>query len=247
MADASTKAIKAPISLYVIWVVLAVLLAIANRIVGVVVLALGAIHILTYPAQVRATRAKQAARAKLESDEEARKAAELERVTSGPLEPITTSQPISRLLTDQEECYWEEPAIEWRMQTYVHLGSQQGLLTSTKVVPEQVGSGTLAITEARLLFCGDSHVHNLHLSDIVGVGDFSDGIRVVDARERTMLFVTANNYAAIILRRAIAESNSGSSGNAVAELPSHCTSCGAPLRLVHHVCQYCGAPVVRHA
>ena len=203
---------------------------------------MGAIHIFTYPARTHVNRAAQTARATLAAEQAAKTSAKLEKVTSGPLEPITASQTISRLLASDEECYWEEPAVEWRMQTYVDLGSSGGSLTRTRLIPEQIGSGFLAITDSRLLFRGDSHVHDLRLNEIAGVGEFADGIRVVDARDRTMLFVTASNYAAIILRRVIADSDSRPNC-IVAELPSHCASCGAPLRLVHHACTYCGAPV----
>lgn len=246
MSATPTDPYKAPIGLYVIWAVVAILFFMAYRYAGLVVLALGAMHILFYPSATRAMRTRQAEAERLAAVNAASEAAELNRLRTGPLEPINTSAAVLKLLKDDEECYWEEPAVEWRMQHFVELGSTSNALTTTRVIPEEVEHGTLAITEQRVIFHCESHVHDLPLNAMVSVGYFGDGIRVVARRDRHFLFLTGNDRAAILLKRVISESNSPSSED-IAELPSHCDSCGAPMRVIHHACEYCGARVSRLA
>lgn len=243
MPDTPTQSLRAPVPLYVVWAIAALLMAMANRYVGLAVVIIGAIHIVAYPSLTRASLARQAEAARLAAEKAAAEAAEIEHLQHGALDAIKPSTPICAVLADGEACYWEEAAAEWRMHTYVELGSARGALTTTHIVPERVGVGSLAITDRRVIFKSDTHTRDVQLNAIKSIGDFADGVQIGLGRDRYLLFVSGNGRASIVLRRMLDDARSSGLELGVEDLPSHCASCGAPLKLVHRVCEYCGARV----
>lgn len=243
MSNSVAKSPKAPVSLYVVWAVVVFLMALANRYVALGVAAIAAVHIITYPSRTRANLARKEEAARVAAEKAAADAAEIDKLEHGALDAIKPSPRIGALLSDGEACFWEEEASEWRMHTYVDLGSADGALTTTRIVPERIGFGVLAITDRRLVFQSNATSRDVSLEAIKGIGDFADGVRIGLGFDKYLLFNTGNNRVTIVLRRILDDSRENGPLLTVESLPSHCASCGAPLKLIHRVCEYCGAPV----
>src|ERR1039457_227327 len=128
----NSESIKVPVSAYVFWSACALITAIwINKYVGVAIFAIGVMYIVTYRSRKQDRVRRQAESARLA----AQRIAELERLKTGTLDPIQQSTWVQDILKDDEECYWEEPAVEWGLRDYVDLGSAAGAFTTIRVVP----------------------------------------------------------------------------------------------------------------
>ena len=119
------------------------------------------------------------------------------------LEPITTRIILkndeiafleckSTLLETRSVRYFQSGSVGYRLTKRIYLGSRSGTSHSQEEL-KNIDTGTLTLTNKRLVFDGFSNGRNIQLSKLIAVNLFLDSIKVTtETRQKSLIFTVPN-------------------------------------------------------
>lgn len=153
---------------------------------------------------------------------------------AAPLSPVVPDQLV---LQPGETCYWQERAQLMELRTHTHyeggsLGMSVRIARGVYLRPgafrgdpvsntamEIDDTGTVYVTNTRIVFIGGSGAKNVTLKQIAGVEGFTDGVRIAPANKKPLVFITGNWRLVAVIDRVTSGAIGAQTQSAAISLP----------------------------
>jgi len=98
----------------------------------------------------------------------------------------------STLLETRSVRYFQSGSVGFRLTKRIYLGSRSGTSQSQEEL-KHIDTGTITLTNKRLVFDGFSNGRNIQLSKLIAVDIFIDAIKVTtETRQKSLIFTVPN-------------------------------------------------------